>query len=84
MNTPAERDNAYIAALRSYRSADPISLRLLVDAVEGRARRMRSEAMRALVNGAVDAIRRGVAAAGAAVQSFGRRQRLSAAAGVKP
>jgi hypothetical protein len=84
MNTPAERDNAYMAALRSYRSADPISLRLLVDAVEGRARRMRSEAMRELVNGGADAIRRGIAAAGAAIQSVARRQRLPAAAGVKP
>ena len=83
MNTPAERENACIAALRSYRSTDPISLRLLVDAVEGRARRMRAEAARELMNAAVRAIRRGVAGLAAAGQAFGRRQRLSAAGGIK-
>ena len=52
MNTPAGQPDAYMAALRTYRSNDPISLRLLVAAVEGEARRMRAEALRELIGGA--------------------------------
>jgi hypothetical protein len=63
MNTPAGcSDDAYVAALRSYRSADPIPLRLLVQAVEGRARRMRAEALREMTEHVLRWIRHTLAA----------------------
>ena len=78
MNTPAPRpESAYIDALQSYRSADPISLRLLVDAVEGRARRMRAEAIRDLMRGVARWISRSAAALASALQPVRGRERLS-------
>jgi hypothetical protein len=78
MNTPAPRpESAYIDALQSYRSADPISLRLLVDAVEGRARRMRAEAIRDLRGGAARWVCRSIATVASALQPVRGRERLS-------
>ena len=78
MNTPPPRaESAYRAALQSYRSTDPIPLRLLVDAVEGRARRMRAEAIRDLMRGAARWISRSAAALASAFQPVRARERLS-------
>jgi hypothetical protein len=64
-------------ALKSYRSTDAISLRLLVDAVEGRARRMRAEAIRDVMSGATRWICRSAAALASAAQPVGGREGLS-------
>jgi hypothetical protein len=78
MNTPALRpETAYAEALKSYRSTDPISLRLLVDAVEGRARRMRADAIRDLISSAVRWISRSAADISATAQPVKGRERLS-------
>ena len=78
MNKPAgHADDAYVAALRSYRSDDPISLRLLLDVVEGRARRMRAEALRELIGGALHWIWRAITCIPAAAEPLSRRERLA-------
>ena len=78
MNAPAgPPDDAYIAALRSYRSNDPISLHLLVEAIEGRARRMRADAVRKLIGGALRWTGRVVYGVAAASEPLTRRERLS-------
>ena len=70
-------DNAYAAALRSYRSDDPISSRLLLDAIEGRARRMRAEALREMLGGALRWIWHSITGITAAAEPVARRERLA-------
>jgi hypothetical protein len=78
MNTPAAwSDDAFAEALRSYRSDDPISLRLLVDAVEGRARRMRAEALRDLSTRALRWVCRGASIVAATAEPLARREPVS-------
>ncbi|HZN26068.1 MAG TPA: hypothetical protein VFB75_17725, partial [Burkholderiales bacterium] len=69
-----------VAVLRRYRSLDPVSQQLLVDAVEARARRMRAQAIRELLRAVAGWAYRSIARVAAAAQSASLRERLSASA----
>ena len=79
-HAPRAGEDAYVAVLRRYRSLDPISQRLLVEAVEARARRMRSQAIRELLKAVAGWACRSIARVAAAAQSSSRRERLAVSA----
>ena len=79
-NAPRAGEDAYVAVLRRYRSLDPISQRLLVDAVEAKARRMRAQAIRELLRAVAGWAYASIARVAAAAQSSSRRERLAASA----